>query len=150
MRNRICLSLGLCVLLAAAASAATVPAGIPRARKAATPRHSAAQPAAPAAKQPAPRADAKATGRRADAKATSPRADAKATGPRTLQDIHIEGEIPVPQVLFITARDQRRFVEFQTQRYLKTSQQVGEQTAFPSRIVVTGAPAAAPAKETAP
>jgi len=133
MRNRICLSLGLCLLLATAASAATVPASIPRARKATTRRHHpAAQPAAPAAKQPAPRADA------------------KATGPRTLQDIHIEGEIPVPQVLFITARDQRRFVEFQTQRYLKTSQQVGEQTAFPSRIVVTGAPAAAPAKETAP
>jgi hypothetical protein len=138
MRNRIWLSLGLCALLAAAASAATVPAGIPRARKAAAPRHT--KPAATAAKQ-APGADAKATG---------PRANAKATGPRTLQDIHIEGEIPVPQVLFITARDQRRFVEFQTQRYLKTSQQVGEQTAFPSRIVVTGAPAAAPAKETAP
>ena len=133
MRNRICLSLGLCLLLASAASAATVPASIPRAHKATTQRHHpAAQPAAPAAKQPAPRAGA------------------KATGPRTLQDIHIEGEIPVPQVLFITARDQRRFVEFQTQRYLKTSQQVGEQTAFPSRIVVTGAPAAAPAKETAP
>jgi hypothetical protein len=131
MRNRICLSLGLCALLASAANA-TVPASIPRVPRKPSPHHAAAKPAASAAKP-----------------GTS-RADAKATGPRTLQDIHIEGEIPVPQVLFITARDQRRFVEFQTQRYLKTSQQVGEQTAFPSRIVVTGAPAAAPAKETGP
>lgn len=146
MRNRILSSLGLCVMLATAASA-TVPASIPRGRKPATTKHA---PAKPGAKPAAPRADAKATGTRADAKATGARADAKPTGPRTLQDIHIEGEIPVPQVLFITARDQRRFVEFQTQRYLKTSQQVGEQTAFPSRIVVTGAQAAAPAKETGP
>ena len=75
---------------------------------------------------------------------------AKASGPRTLQDIHIEGEIPTPQVLFITARDQRRFVDFQTQRYLKTSKEVGEQTVFPSRIVVTGGRPADQAKEIKP
>jgi hypothetical protein len=56
---------------------------------------------------------------------------------RTLDDIHIEGEIPVPQVLFITTRDQRRFVEFQHRRYLKTSQMIGEETLVPSRIIVT-------------
>jgi len=44
----------------------------------------------------------------------------------------------VPQVLFITARDQRRFMEFQHRRYLKTSRMVGEDTVLPSRIVVTG------------
>ncbi len=38
-------------------------------------------------------------------------------GSRRLEDIHIEGEIPVPQVLFITARDQRRYLEFQHRRY---------------------------------
>jgi hypothetical protein len=69
---------------------------------------------------------------------------------RTLQDIHIEGEIPVPQVLFITARDQRRFVDFQHQRYLKTSQEVGLQTALPSRLVVTGSPQTDPTKENRP
>jgi hypothetical protein len=58
---------------------------------------------------------------------------------RTLDDIHIEGEIPVPQVLFITARDQRRFLEFQNRRYLRTSRKIGEDTVLPSRIVVTGA-----------
>ena len=55
-----------------------------------------------------------------------------------LEDIHIEGEIPVPQVLFVTGRDQRRFMDFQHRRYLKTSQQVGEATVFPSRITVVG------------
>src|SRR5258705_4553570 len=56
--------------------------------------------------------------------------------PRTLEDIHIEGEIPVPQVLFITARDQRRFMEFQHHRYTRTSLELGRGTAMPSRIVV--------------
>ena len=56
--------------------------------------------------------------------------------PRTLEDIHIEGEIPVPQVLFITAREQRRFMEFQHHRYTRTSLELGRGTAMPSRIVV--------------
>jgi hypothetical protein len=56
--------------------------------------------------------------------------------PRTLDDIHIEGEIPVPQVLFITARDQRRFMEFQHHRYTRTSLELGRGTAMPSRVVV--------------
>ena len=64
-------------------------------------------------------------------------------GPRTLEDIHIEGEIPVPQVLFITARDQRRFLEFQHRRYLRTSRMIGEDTALPSWIAVTGSRPAA-------
>jgi len=60
-----------------------------------------------------------------------------ATPARRLDDIHIEGEIPVPQVLFITARDQRRFMDFQQQRYLRTSRQLGEDTIFPTWVVVT-------------
>ena len=60
-----------------------------------------------------------------------------ARAPRRLADIHIEGEIPVPQVLFITAREQRRFMEFQHHRYWKTSLELGRATATPSRIVVT-------------
>jgi hypothetical protein len=58
-------------------------------------------------------------------------------GPRTLDEINIQGEIPVPQVLFITARDQRRFLDFQHRRYLKNSQRVGETTVLPSWIAVT-------------
>ena len=47
----------------------------------------------------------------------------------------------MPQVLFITARDQRRFMDFQTRRYLRTSLEVGEQTVYPTRIGLTGNPA---------
>ena len=56
--------------------------------------------------------------------------------PRTLDDIHIEGEIPVPQVLFVTAREQRRFMEFQHHRYQRTSLELGRATATPARVVV--------------
>lgn len=60
-----------------------------------------------------------------------------AAAARTLDATHIEGEIPVPQVLFITARDQRRFMEFQHRRYLRSSLQIGKDAALPSWIVVT-------------
>lgn len=66
--------------------------------------------------------------------------------PRRLDDIHIEGEIPVPQVLFITARDQRRFMEFQHHRYTRTSLELGRGTAMPSRVVIPD-PAPAERKE---
>lgn len=97
-------------------------------------------PATPSAAVPAARP-------RAAASAARPTA---AQPPRRLEDIHIEGEIPAPQVLFITARDQRRFVEFQHHRYLRTSQEVGAGTALPSRIFVIGGPPAQPDKEDRP
>ena len=62
--------------------------------------------------------------------------------PRRLEDIHIEGEIPAPQVLFVTARDQRRFTRFHHHRYLKSSVQVGETTVLPSRVALTSPPSA--------
>jgi hypothetical protein len=108
-----------CALLLAAAmlcmgapagATATTPARAPRAT---TRRPAAAKPAA---------ADSLRSGSR--------------LAPRTLDDIHIEGEIPVPQVMFITARDQRRFMEFQHHRYTRTSLELGRGTAMPSRIVV--------------
>ena len=67
--------------------------------------------------------------------------------PRRLEDIHIEGEIPAPQVLFITVRDQRRFTKFHHGRYLKSSVELGDSTLLPERIAVTRpppAPAVAP------
>ncbi len=77
-----------------------------------------------------------------------PPARSRAAAPaRTLEDIHIEGEIPVPQVLFITTRDQRRFREFQHRRYLRTTRKLGEDTGLPSWIVVTRT-RPAPDKET--
>lgn len=70
---------------------------------------------------------------------------------RTLEPIHIEGELDVPEVLFITARDQRRIVEFQHRRYLKTSAEL-LRDAPPTRLVVArgAAPAAAPPPATTP
>jgi hypothetical protein len=92
-------------------------------------KHAQARRSAPATK-PAP-----------SAKAAPPDSAARlAGGPRRLEDIHIEGEIPAPQVLFVTARDQRRFTRFHHQRYLKTSAQVGETTRLPTRVALTNHP----------
>jgi hypothetical protein len=73
---------------------------------------------------------------------------ARAGSARRLEDIRIEGEIPVPQVLFITARDQRRFMDFHHRRYLRTSQEVGQQTVLPSWIAVSRTRPADTRKET--
>ncbi len=94
----------------------------------------AASPARPAASSPPP-ARVRAA-RRARAAADSGAVRSR-VAPRTLDDIHIEGEIPVPQVLFITARDQRRFLEFQHHRYQRTSRDLGRATPTPARLVVT-------------
>ena len=67
--------------------------------------------------------------------------------PRTLEDVHIEGEIPVPQVLFITTRDPRRYMDFQHHRYLTSSAQLAEQTALPTWVVVTPGTTPRPQKE---
>ena len=126
MRSAFCALLLLAIWIAPAAEAA--PASPTR-----TPaRRSAASSARP-------------TGARATAKARAAGADSTSVSPdraaaRTLEDIHIEGEIPVPQVLFITAREQRRFMEFQHHRYLKNSHDVGAATVPPSRIVMSRAP----------
>jgi hypothetical protein len=85
----------------------------------------------------------------ADSAAARPRSRTGAA-PRRLEDITIEGEIPVPQVLFITARDQRRFMDFQHRRYLKTSLQIGQEAVLPSWIGVSTKQPARPATETSP
>jgi hypothetical protein len=54
---------------------------------------------------------------------------------RRLDEVRIEGEIPVPQVLFITAREAHRFTDHRHRRYLRTSLQLGQDTAFPARVV---------------
>jgi hypothetical protein len=98
-----------------------------------------AGPAAASAAPAKPAARAARAARTAPRDSTAAAAHRAAAAARTLDEIHIEGEIPVPQVLFITARDQRRFMEFQHRRYLRTSRTLGAATALPSRIVVTPA-----------
>ena len=94
--------------------------------------------AALAAAAPARRVTARP--RAAKGAVSAPKHPAAAPAPRTLGDVHIEGEIAAPQVLFITARDQRRFVEFQHHRYLSTSRELGARTAYPTRIVSDASP----------
>ncbi len=70
--------------------------------------------------------------------------------PRRLEDIQIEGEVPVPQVLFITTREQRRFMDFQHRRYLRTSRQLGAATAIPAGVIVIRTELPAAGKEQQP
>jgi hypothetical protein len=99
-------------------------------------------------------AGAPATARTADAAPPAPKAPAKpaarASAARTLEDVHIEGEIPVPQVLFITARDQRRFMDSHHRRYLKSSRQLGEETPYPTWVALVRNRPAVPGKEIQP
>jgi hypothetical protein len=53
---------------------------------------------------------------------------------RTLDAIRIEGEIDVPQVLFITARDYRRFRDGLGDKYRLTSADVARTIPRPSRL----------------
>jgi hypothetical protein len=55
---------------------------------------------------------------------------------RTLDAIRIEGEIDVPQVLFITARETRRFRDGTGPRYRATSAGVAGSIPMPSRLRV--------------
>lgn len=66
---------------------------------------------------------------------------------RRLDDVRIEGELPVPQVLFITARDQRRFFDFRTRDYVRTSRQVCESAVEPPKAPATPAAPNAARKE---
>jgi hypothetical protein len=69
---------------------------------------------------------------------------------RRLEDFRIEGEIPAPQVLFVTARDPYRFAEFQHRRYLKGSLALGQETVLPARFALVGHGPFPARKETAP
>jgi hypothetical protein len=53
---------------------------------------------------------------------------------RTLDAIRIEGEIDVPQVLFITARDYRRFRDGVGSRYQVTAADVAKAMPSPTRL----------------
>ena len=69
---------------------------------------------------------------------------------RRLEDIHIEGEVPVPQVLFITGRDQRRFLEFRHKEYQQSGVEVGRAAVLPSHFQLVGIPPSTVRKEIAP
>jgi len=68
-----------------------------------------------------------------------PAAPAVKPAPRTLDAIQIEGEIDVPQVLFIQARDRRRFRDGTGKGYLAGATDVARCT-MPDRLRVVARP----------
>jgi hypothetical protein len=101
----------------------------------------AAATAAPA--RPAPRPAAHAAGARRTASAPAAKSHAAAgTASRRLEDVNIEGELQVPQVLFVTARDPQRPLEFQHHRYLPTALDLGKTTPLPKWIALPQNPPA--------
>jgi hypothetical protein len=127
----LCLLIACSVRAAGAESASKTGSAPPPASSPAAPQGTNVRSGASAAPAPAKPRATKTTTNRSETQRSAP--------PRTLEDIHIEGEIPVPQVLFVTVRDQRRFTQFHHRRYLKTSQQLGEATPLPKRIAVNQA-----------
>jgi len=62
--------------------------------------------------------------------------DAQSKAIRTLDAITIEGEITVPQVLFITSRDFRRHRDGLDSRYRKNAIEVARPSGLPTRLRV--------------
>ena len=72
----------------------------------------------------------------AEGRATDKATDEAKTGDsiRTLEAIEIEGELAIPQVLFITSRDHPRHRDGLRERYRKSALEIGRETVFPSRF----------------
>ena len=86
----------------------------------------------------------------ADASPAPAPAEKKAAPTRRLEDIRIEGDVPVPQVLFVTARDPRRFLDFGHDRYRKSSLELARTAVLPTRVAVVGTWPTVTHKESAP
>lgn len=67
---------------------------------------------------------------------TAPRKEAV----RTLEAINIEGEIAVPQVLFITSRDYRRYRDGLGLKFRLSTYEVARTFSVPTRLRVIAAP----------
>lgn len=76
----------------------------------------------------------------AAAPASAAPASAHKDAVRTLDAITIEGEIAVPQVLFITARDVRRFRDGLARTYRPGPLDIVRSIDTPRRVVITNAP----------
>ena len=72
------------------------------------------------------------------APAPAAKADKGAKGVRTIDAINIEGEIAVPQVLFITSRDNRRYRDGLGKSFRMGTLDVTRSTVMPSRLCVAG------------
>jgi hypothetical protein len=57
-----------------------------------------------------------------------------------LDEVHIKGEIPEPQVLFVVGRERRRFLDFQHRRYLAERANAAAMDPAWVRVVDSGRP----------
>jgi len=101
----------------------------------------AAMAAPPVTTPPAPQKKAVA----ADSKA--PKTESGAKGIRTIDAINIEGEIAVPQVLFITSRDNRRYRDGLGKNFRMGTLEVTRSVAMPNRLCVAGKSGSESSKE---
>jgi outer membrane biogenesis lipoprotein LolB len=69
-----------------------------------------------------------------DVKKTEPQTQTRSQGVRTLEDINIEGEIAVPQVLFITSRDFRRYRDGLATKFRMSTLEVARSADLPTRL----------------
>jgi hypothetical protein len=72
------------------------------------------------------------------AKVTPKAASGTKGGIRTIDAINIEGEIAVPQVLFITSRDNRRYRDGLGKNFRKGTLDVARSLEAPNRLCVAG------------
>ncbi len=79
------------------------------------------------------------------ATATAP-ADAPAS--RRLEDVHIEGELEVPRVTFITVRQPHRFTDYTRATSVRSSRRMAADATFPAWIPPAPTPASEARKET--
>lgn len=120
MSRRLCIVALFCIACASASASAAPP--VP-------PKKKAAAADSTAAKRPV-------------AKASKP-----ASGIRTIDAINIEGEIAVPQVLFITSRDNRRYRDGLGRNFRMGTLDVARSLAAPKSLCVAGSPKSESLKE---
>ncbi len=101
--------------------------------------------AAPPASSPKKAASDSTAAARPASKASKPVGNTK--GVRTIDAINIEGEIAVPQVLFITSRDNRRYRDGLGKQFRMSTLDVARALAAPSRLCVAGKPSSESLKE---
>lgn len=113
MTNRVCILAALCVVAMATASISAPPAT-------ATEKKPAVAPSQPTTTE------------------KKPATTAAKGGVRTIDAINIEGEIAVPQVLFITSRDNRRYRDGLGKNFRMGTLDVARSLVAPDRLCVAG------------
>lgn len=86
---------------------------------------------------------------KASAAAAATRRAAEPTAPaaRRLEDVHIEGELEVPRVTFITVRQPHRFTDYTRATSVRPARRMAADATFPAWIATSPTPASDTRKE---